>query len=149
MRKGLTLRTAIAAAMIFFAAGCATIFTSSTEHVTVNSDPSGANFQYGPFNGTTPAQIEVPKKALASFATFSKPGYQTTTVPVVTGIQGATWWDILFWPGFIIDFVTGNANKLETPVITATLTPQPGTATSPPAASAPAGGATTGTAHSG
>jgi len=137
MRKGLTLRTAIAAAMIFFAAGCATIFTSSTEHVTVNSDPSGANFQYGPFNGTTPAQIEVPKKALASFATFSKPGYQTTTVPVVTGIQGATWWDILFPIGFVIDFVSGNANKLETPVITATLTPNPGTPPAAPAAGSP------------
>lgn len=137
MSKGLTLRTAIAAAMIFFAAGCATIFTSSTEHVTVNSDPSGANFQYGPFNGTTPAQIEVPKKALASFATFSKPGYQTTTVPVVTGIQGATWWDILFPIGFVIDFVSGNANKLETPVITATLTPNPGTTPAAPAAGSP------------
>ncbi|MBE3602834.1 hypothetical protein IMX07_04265 [bacterium] len=123
--------------MIFFAAGCATIFTSSTEHVTVNSDPSGANFQYGPFNGTTPAQIEVPKKALASFATFSKPGYQTTTVPVVTGIQGATWWDILFPIGFVIDFVSGNANKLETPVITATLTPNPGTPPAAPAAGSP------------
>ena len=137
MRKGLTLRTVIAVAMIFFAAGCATIFTSSTQSVTVNSDPSGANYQYGPFNGTTPAQIEVPKKALASFATFSKLGYQTTTVPVVTGIQGATWWDILFWPGFIIDFVTGNATKLETPVITATLTPTPGAAPAGPAAGTP------------
>ncbi len=136
MKRRLTVPAAIALAMIFFATGCATIFTSSTQHVTVNSDPSGANFQYGPFNGTTPAQIEVPKKALASFASFSKPGYQNTTVPVVTGIQGATWWDILFWPGFIVDFVTSNATKLETPVITATLTPTPGA--TPPATSAPA-----------
>lgn len=134
MRKRLTTRIAVATAMMFFGAGCATIFTSSTQHATVNSNPSGATYQYGPFTGTTPAEIEVPKKSLANFATFSKPGYQTTTVPVVTGVTGATWWDILFPIGFVIDFVTGNANKLETPVITANLTPTAGT----PAASVPA-----------
>lgn len=138
MKKRLTARIAVAMAMVFFEAGCATLFSSSTENVTVNSNPPGATYQYGPFNGTTPAQIVVPKKALASFATFSKPGYETATVPVVTGIQGATWWDILFWPGFIIDFVTSNATKLETPVITANLTPTAGTPPAASAASAPA-----------
>ena len=43
--------------------------------------------------------------------------------PCSPGIQGVTWWNILFWPGFIVDFVTGNAYKLETPEINGKLEP--------------------------
>jgi hypothetical protein len=121
--------------MAAFAAGCATLFASGPQEVTLNSNPAGATYRYGPFSGKTPATIEVPRKALASFATFSLQGYETTTVPVVTGIQGSTWWDILFPIGFVVDFVTGNANKVEIPTITADLTAKAGTPTAASSAS--------------
>ena len=101
--------------------GCATIFSSDPEIINVTSDPPGAKFQYGPFSGTTPSSITVPRKALGSFATFRKEGYEEKTVPVVTGTQGVIWWGILFWPSLIIDFVTGNAYKLDPPLINAVL----------------------------
>ena len=103
--------------------GCATIFSSDPEVISVNSDPTGAKFQYGAFTGTTPASIAVPRKALTSFATFRKEGYEEKTVPVITGTQGVIWWGILFWPSLIIDFVTGNAYKLDPPLINVTLDP--------------------------
>ena len=101
--------------------GCATIFSSEPETINVTSDPPGAKFQYGPFSGTTPTTIVVPRKALGSFASFRKEGYEEKTVPVVTGTQGVIWWGILFWPSLIIDFVTGNAYKLDPPLIHAVL----------------------------
>src|SRR5688572_23810291 len=93
--------------------GCATLFTSDAEVISVSSDPPGARFQYGAYSGTTPATIAVPRKALGSFCSFRKEGYEEKTIPVVTGIQGVTWIGILFWPALIIDFVTGNAYKLD------------------------------------
>lgn len=104
--------------------GCATLFSSEPESITVTSEPSGARFQYGAFTGTTPATIVVPRKALAQMATFRKEGYEEKTVPVPTSIQGVIWWGILFWPSLIIDFVTGNAYKLDPPQIAAMLEPK-------------------------
>ncbi len=106
-----------------FAAGCATLFASGPQSVEIKSDPPGATYHYGPFSGTTPDSIEVPRKSLASFATFELAGYKDTAVPVETGVQGTTWWDLLFPLGFVIDFVTGNANRIETPIISAHLLP--------------------------
>lgn len=60
---------------------------------------------------------------MAHAAVFTLAGYQQQTVPVETGIQGVTWVDILFWPGFIVDFASGNAYKVSSPDLTANLTP--------------------------
>ena len=97
--------------------GCATVFSGGPENIQVTSDPPGAKFNYGAYSGTTPTSIMVPRKALVTFATFRKDGYEEKTVPVITGIQGVTWIGILFWPALIIDFVTGNAYKLDPPLI--------------------------------
>jgi hypothetical protein len=118
--------------------GCATIFSSGTQSVTFNSEPAGATYQYGAYSGKTPATIEASRADLAHVATFSLPGYQNATVPVETGVQGVTWVDVLFWPGFIVDFMTGNAYKVNTPVLTATLTPINAPAASAPATTTPA-----------
>lgn len=104
--------------------GCATIFSNEPESINVTSEPDGARFQYGPFSGTTPATVIVPRKALSSYATFRKDGYEEKTVPVITGTQGVVWWGVLFWPALIVDFVTGNAYKLDPPFISATLDPK-------------------------
>lgn len=104
--------------------GCATLWSSEPETINVTSEPAGARFQYGAFSGTTPTTIVVPRKALTNFATFRKEGYEEKTVAVVTGTQGVIWWGILFWPSLIIDFVTGNAYKLDPPLISATLDPR-------------------------
>ena len=58
------------------AQGCATLFSSDPEVIQVTSDPAGAKFHYSAYSGTTPAEIMVPRKALANFATFTKEGYE-------------------------------------------------------------------------
>jgi len=121
--------------------GCATIFSSGPQSVTFNSEPAGATYQYGAYSVKTPATVEASRADLAHVATFSLPGYENATVPVETGVQGVTWVDVLFWPGFIVDFMTGNAYKVNTPVVTATLNPINPPAAAAPAAAAPAAAA--------
>jgi len=132
-------RTVLAVVAACFLAGCATMFSSGPQSLTITSEPAGATYRYGPFSGKTPDTIEVPRKSLPNFASFDLKGYQSKTVPVDTGIQGATWWDVLFWPGFIVDFSTGNAYKVEIPTVTTQLEPL---ASAAPAAQAVAPSAT-------
>lgn len=106
--------------------GCATIFGSGPQAINMKSEPQGAAYQYGPYSGKTPDTVQASRAELAHTATFALAGYESKTVPVETGIQGVTWVDVLFWPGFIVDFVTGNAYKVNTPDVTASLTPVAG-----------------------
>lgn len=69
----------------------------------------------------------------ADSVSFSLPGYETKTMPVDTRIQGVTWLDILFWPGFIVDFLSGNAYALATPTVSADLNPASPAAPAPQA----------------
>ncbi|MGH8012367.1 MAG: hypothetical protein ACREQ4_07705 [Candidatus Binataceae bacterium] len=103
--------------------GCATIFSGGPQSLDLTSTPPGATYQYGPYTGKTPDTLQASRGSLAHVATFQLAGYESKTVPVEMGVQGVTWVDILFWPGFIVDFVTGNAYKVTTPNIAATLTP--------------------------
>ena len=106
--------------------GCATILSGEPVQVSVNSEPAGAKFQYGPFTGRTPSTIFVPRKALTQSATFSLDGYEDKTVPVTTSTQGIVWLGIFFWPSIVIDFITGNASDLNPPLITAILSSNSG-----------------------
>ncbi len=123
MSKSSLVVSLLAASAVLFAPACATIFTSNTETVQMNSDPPGAKYDLGPFSGKTPDSIAIPKKAIPDFATFEMPGYERRTVPVESGIAGVFWINVLFWPGMIVDMVTGDYKTLSLPTISATLTP--------------------------
>jgi hypothetical protein len=119
-RTGVPIVLAIGALLL---QGCATLFTNSTETVQITSEPSGANYEYGPFSGKTPDSIAVPKKSIADFATFSMPGYERRTITVDSGIAGVFWLDVLFWPAVLVDVATGDFRTLSVNQISATLTP--------------------------
>ena len=109
----------------------------------MNSQPAGAQYQIGPFNGKTPDSIAIPKKSIPDFATFELAGYEKKTVPIESGITGVFWVNILFWPGMIVDIVTGDYKTLDVNEITASLSPVPGSAQqTAPAASTTAATAT-------
>ncbi len=122
---------------LLLGSGCATLFSSSSVPVQVTSDPPGAKYDIGPFSGKTPDSIAIPKKAIPDFATFQMPGYERRTVPVETGITGVFWLDILFWPGIIVDMVTGDYKTLDITEIRATLEPVAANPTAPAAVPAP------------
>ncbi len=107
-----------------FLSGCATIFTSDTDTLTIESEPTAATYQCGAYSGRTPATIQVPRKAIPTYCIFRKEGFEERSLPVTSGIQGVTWIDIFFWPALIADFATGNAYKVEPPVVKAFLDPK-------------------------
>jgi len=88
----------VAGAAVFLASSCATIFTSSSVTMQMNSNPQGANYSVGPFSGKTPDSIAIPKKSIPDFATFEMAGYDRRTVPVESGVAGVFWINVLFWP---------------------------------------------------
>lgn len=91
--------------------GCATIFTSDSQNITFGSEPEGANIKVGPYECITPCAIEIPKGK--NFTIEASYDGQKKVVPLTTKMAGSTLINILFWPGFIIDALTGNIKKYD------------------------------------
>ena len=98
-----------------FLGGCASIAGDNTRNVKVDSNPKGAaifvdNQQYG----VTPAVITLPTYIYSGKSvTLKKTGYQDQSVMVNSQFQPIALLDILLWPTFIIDGVTGNLVKID------------------------------------
>ena len=107
--------------------GCASIFGSNSpadRTLMVNSNPAGAQVLLNnqPI-GVTPVQVQVANPTQDNTVTLQRKGYNATTVPVATTFQGVGWVNILFWPGFIVDYMTGDMKKLSDSSMTVTLSP--------------------------
>lgn len=100
---------------------CATIVGGGTKQsVGISSEPSGASFTVKSSSGLqmavgkTPQTILLPRKNEYQIE-FSVPGYRTQSMALTKGLNGWVFGNLIIgWiPGFIIDFATGSANKLE------------------------------------
>lgn len=98
-----------------FSQGCATIMHGSTQQVTVNSTPMGANVLVdGGMHFKTPAAIMLSRKETHTIE-ISMDGYQTETVDIKRVLSGATAGNLLFGGliGAAIDTSSGGAYRLE------------------------------------
>lgn len=70
--------------------GCATVTRGTTEQITVNSEPPGAEAKtsIGYACSATPCTWEIGRKS-EFVVSFSKPGYEDVQIPVSTRIAGA------------------------------------------------------------
>jgi hypothetical protein len=70
--------------------GCATVTRGTTEQITLNSEPPGAQARtsLGQNCPMTPCTFEVSRKS-EFIVTFEKDGYEPTQIPVVTKLAGA------------------------------------------------------------
>jgi hypothetical protein len=109
--------------------GCATIVGGGTSQaVNISSEPSGASFviksssglQMG--SGKTPQTLRLPRKNEYQVE-FSMDNYRTQSVVLTKGLNGWVWGNFVFgWiVGFIVDFASGSASKLEPAVIQVSL----------------------------
>lgn len=109
------IRTAICLALLLTLSGCASIAGNNTRQVAVKSYPAGAsvlvdNQQYG----VTPTIVTLPSYVYGGKSiTVKKSGYQAQTRMVNTKFQPVGLFNILFWPGFIVDGVAGNTVKID------------------------------------
>lgn len=95
--------------------GCASIAGDNTRTVKVTSKPAGAgiyvdNQRYG----TTPSSITLPSSIYGGkTVTVKKAGFQEQTQTIGTQFQPVALLDVLFWPSFIVDGVTGDLVKVD------------------------------------
>jgi hypothetical protein len=126
------MRTAYAAAAfgaMVLATGCATIVGGgSSQAVMLDGTPSEARYTVRSSSGiemsagSLPASFTLPRKNEYQ-VDVSLDGYETRTLAVTRGTNGWIWGNLVFgWiVGFIVDFATGAAYKLEPSLINVTL----------------------------
>ncbi len=104
--------------------GCATIFTGSTSNVNLQAVDSADNkilenvsCTLTDGDGTVytiaanPGSVIVSKGKGTLRADCKKKGYVQQNMGVAETINGVTFVNVLFWPGFIVDAVTGTMHK--------------------------------------
>ena len=94
-----------------FTQGCCSIFTSGPQTVSVDSQPQGASVTIGPYKGTTPYEVSMPRGK--DYVITAKYQGDTQTQNLNKSIEGLYWVNILIWPGLIIDLATDKMFKYE------------------------------------
>lgn len=114
----------IAIAPLVLATGCASIVSGTTQEITFNSNPPGANCDITRSGAslqkvTTPSSTIVQKTKYDLQVTCAKPGYVTTAVTDKSGLEPWVLGNIVFGGiiGIIVDASTGAQNKYDTPVL--------------------------------
>jgi hypothetical protein len=96
---------------VMFCSGCSTLFTDSSQQVTFVSTPDGAHVKVGPYECTTPCTMLIPRDT--NYAVEAAYNGKKKVVPFEKTMAGSTVLNILFWPGFIVDGMTGNTQKFK------------------------------------
>jgi hypothetical protein len=104
--------------------GCATIFSGTSQSITVKAvdtkdnaelsgvscsitDPSGNMFN----TTTNPSTITISKGGNNMVVNCKKPGYRQLNMGVGDSFNALTVVNVFFWPGFIVDAVSGAYKK--------------------------------------
>ncbi|OAI49585.1 hypothetical protein AYO45_02195 [Gammaproteobacteria bacterium SCGC AG-212-F23] len=104
----------VASLSILLLSGCASIFGDNNKTVEVRSTPQNAQvFANNQPVGVTPTIVTVPSTWSPTLLTLKKKGFQTQTTQVMTAFQPVGLWNILFWPGFIVDAISGDMMKIK------------------------------------
>jgi hypothetical protein len=105
--------SALALCAFVLLSGCASIFGDNNKSVQVNSQPANAQvFANGMPVGTTPTLVTVPSTWSPTVLTFKKKGYADQTALINTTFQPVGVLNIFFWPGFVIDAISGDMMKI-------------------------------------
>jgi hypothetical protein len=98
---------------LFLLSGCASMFGDSTDQVTIHSnDPNAKLLVNGNEIGTGTAVYSV-QRGKSVILTATEKGCADRSLPTEQSIDGITWLDIFFWPGFIVDAATGDMHKTD------------------------------------
>jgi hypothetical protein len=113
-----TARFAVCAAALLLVQGCASILEGTDQTITVETSPSGANCRFYR-QGMVVAQVISPGGAVVEKTKHDmrveceKEGYETAKANLESGIEGATWGNIILGGGigWAIDSAAGADNK--------------------------------------
>lgn len=125
-----TLLTIITATAL---SSCCTVFTASKQNVTFMA-PNGTKI-YDAETNIKIAEVEkenmvttkIKKKVSDKQLIARKDGYSPTPFMLETAFNPSSLWNILFWPGFLVDLGTGKMFKWDNTIINLELEPETGT----------------------
>ena len=123
----------LAAALVLFTTGCATIMHGSKQDIAVSSTPTGAAVSVDNQQmGNTPTTLNLTRKD-RHVVSIEAPGYKRYDLQLTRGTSGWVWGNLVFGgiPGLAIDAITGSLYKLSPDNVAATLE-QGGTASMNP-----------------
>lgn len=121
------MRSITTAALALLAAaltpGCATLFSGTSEQVTIDSEPEGARiFVEGIERGRTPATISVKRPGFNDTeVTLQLEGYEDRTFTLQKGFNTISILNLFVPAGFIVDAVTGAITQYDPNTYTVTL----------------------------
>jgi hypothetical protein len=123
MRNVRTIALALLVALT--TTGCATLFASGSEQITIDSQPQGARVstQYGQPLGVTPFQTRLDPKNTYVLR-FEKEGYVPSSFAVGHTIDGITFLNLLCVLCWGVDALTGAMWGLDTNRVMVTLNPR-------------------------
>lgn len=99
--------------LIFTLSGCATLFGDNEKTVQIHSQPENAQvFANNMPVGTTPLLMTIPSTWSPTTVIVKKPGYSEQYAQVNTSFQSVGLLNIFWWPGFIVDAITGDMKKV-------------------------------------
>ena len=101
---------------------CMTVFTKSHQSITFTGNRGASlydaqsNVKVGQFDDGGSLTLNLKKKLSDKTFIVKKDGYYNYPITVASEFNSKSLWNILFWPGFLIDLATGKINKYD-PVI--------------------------------
>lgn len=113
-----------------FLSSCCTVFTSSKQTITFMA-PDGTKI-YDAATNVKIAEVKQDNMATARLKKrredkqfiARKEGFQNTPFMLETSFNAASLWNILFWPGFLVDLGTSKMFKWENPIVNIELEPE-------------------------
>jgi len=104
-------------------AGCATLFSGTRQDVYIASEPAGATILVdGLERGTTPTTIRLKKPGVKETeVTLRLAGYADRTFTLQSEFDLLSILNVFFWPGFVIDAVSGAIQEYDPQTYTLTL----------------------------
>ena len=96
---------------------CATLFTPSRQSITISGIEGTkiydgvTNVKLAAIGSDKSTTIQVKKKMSDKQLLAKKEGYKTLPFLLESSFNSTSLWNLLFWPGFIVDLGTGQMNK--------------------------------------
>lgn len=114
------MKKLLSTAMIFaviLLTSCATLFTDSKQAVTFSGIEgtkiydASTNIKIAEIGSDKTTTVPIKKKLSDKQLIAKKEGYKNTPILLESAFNTTSLWNLLFWPGFVVDLGTGQMNK--------------------------------------
>lgn len=105
--------------VVLSTSSCMTLFTKTNQSVTlmgaegITIYDAQNNVKIGKIEDEGSVTLDIKKNLFDKTLIAKKEGYQNTPIILPSVFNPKALWNILFWPGFLIDLGTGKINKYE------------------------------------